>query len=139
MNFDHRAFSRAVGLCSRGLLIFPLFGLHLRLWGFKAVEPSSMKKLLKEKKSVALLPGGFEEATLTTPKELRVFIKNRKGFVKYGIEHGYTIRPTLFFGEHKAFWTFDYFTKLRLLINKLKFPAVCFFSPVAGPLLPTTM
>ena len=139
LNFDHQRLSRAVGLCSRGLLIFPLFGLHLRLWGFQAVEPSNLKKLLRAKKSVALLPGGFEEATLTTPNEFRVFIKSRKGFVKYGLENGYTIRPILFFGEHKAYWTFDYLIKLRLLINKLKFPAVWYFSPTAGTFLPTTM
>lgn len=73
-----------------------------------------------------MCPGGFEEATLTTPKELRVFIKDRKGFLKYGLTYGYTIYPTLIYNEHKAFWTLDYFTKFRLLMNKIKMPSVLF-------------
>ena len=81
---------------------------------------------MEQKKPLGLLPGGFEEATLTTPDELRIFIKNRKGFVKYALTYGYTIYPTLTFNEHKAFWTFNHFTKLRLWLNKLKFPAVVF-------------
>lgn len=42
-----------------------------------------------------MVPGGYEEATLTTPKELRVYIKERKGFIKYALKYGYTIRPVI--------------------------------------------
>jgi 2-acylglycerol O-acyltransferase 2 len=44
-----------------------------------------MKNIMKTGKNIILLPGGFEEATITSPKELRVYIKNRKGFIKYAI------------------------------------------------------
>lgn len=81
---------------------------------------------MKAKKSIGLTPGGFEEATLTTPKQLRVYIKDRKGFIKYALQHNYTIYPVLTYNEHKAFWTFDYFNKIRLAINRLKVPAVLF-------------
>ena len=40
---------------------------------------------MKKRKNITILPGGFEEATLTSHKEYRVFIKNRKGFVKYAL------------------------------------------------------
>lgn len=40
---------------------------------------------MSKKKSIGLLPGGFEEATLTTPKQLRIYIKGRKGFLKYAL------------------------------------------------------
>lgn len=59
---------------------------------------------------------------------MRIYIKKRHGFIKYALKHGYTIYPTLVFNEHKQFATFDHFLWLRLQINKLKFPAVVFFS-----------
>lgn len=55
-----------------------------------------------------------------------MFIKSRKGFIKYALEYGYTIRPVLTYNEHKAYWTLDKFTSIRLLLNKLKIPAVLF-------------
>ena len=41
-----------------------------------------------EGKNVALIPGGFQEATLYARGEHRVFIKQRKGFIKYALRHG---------------------------------------------------
>ena len=85
-----------------------------------------------------LVPGGFEEATLTVPDELRIYIKERKGFVKYALEHNYTIYPVLSINEHKMFWTFKYFLKFRLWINKFKIPAVLYFNPLTFGGYPAT-
>jgi hypothetical protein len=49
-----------VGLGSRFILNFPIVGLILKLWGVRAVNPANVKKLMKEGKSIGLLPGGFE-------------------------------------------------------------------------------
>ena len=73
------------------------------------VDGHNVKKIMKSGKNIALLPGGFEEATLTVQDQLRVFIKERKGFVKYSLENNYTIYPVLAVNEHKFFWTFRYF------------------------------
>ena len=91
---------------------------------------------MKSGRNIALLPGGFEEATLTVQDELRIFIKERKGFVKYSLENNYTIYPVLAVNEHKFFWTFRYFEKLRLLLNKIKFPGVIYFNFKYGLFLP---
>jgi 2-acylglycerol O-acyltransferase 2 len=84
-----------VGLSSRFILNFPIVGLLLKLWGLKAVDPNSLKSLMKEGKSIGLLPGGFEEATITSKDEMRCYINNRKGFIKYAIEHNYVVYPLL--------------------------------------------
>ncbi len=74
MNYDNNAMSRMVGLGSRFILNMPVTGLLLRLWGVQAVDPGNLKRLMGNGQNVGLLPGGFEEATLTTEKEMRVFI-----------------------------------------------------------------
>lgn len=66
----------------------------------QGVNAGNMRRLLKEGKNFALVPGGFEEATMTTTKENRVFIKQRKGFIKYALEYGCTIHPVFTFGEN---------------------------------------
>ena len=46
------------------------------------------------------MPGGYEEATLTSNNENRVYIKHRKGFINYCLKGGYTIYPVFTFGEN---------------------------------------
>lgn len=55
---------------------------------------------MKKGNNVALLPGGFEEATISSKKENKVFIKSRKGFIKYAMRYGYKVYPTFIFGEN---------------------------------------
>ena len=75
-----------------------------------------------------MLPGGFEQATITCIKENRVYIKSRKGFIKYALQHGYFVYPTYSFNENKLYWTLDKFLNFRLFLNKIKMVAVIFFS-----------
>ena len=82
------------------------------------------------------MPGGYEEATITVEDELRVYIKERKGFIKYALEHNYTIYPVLALNEHKLFWTFRSFEKARLWLNKFKMPGVLYWNKASGPFLP---
>lgn len=50
------------------MLYLPLIGMHFKLWGIQSVDPANLKRLMSEGKDIALVPGGYEEATLTTPK-----------------------------------------------------------------------
>ena len=68
MNVDNSKMSGMIGLASRFILAIPFTGLILRLWGLQPVNPQSMKKLMKEGKTIGVLPGGYEELTITTPK-----------------------------------------------------------------------
>jgi 2-acylglycerol O-acyltransferase 2 len=106
------------------------------LWDVQPVNSKHMKKLMKEGRNLTMMPGGYEEATLTTPKELRVFIKNRKGFIKYAMENNYSIHPMICMQEHQAFWTFDHMKSFRLWLNKWKIPAILFFNSTTLLFLP---
>lgn len=87
--------SNLIGLSSRFALNFPITGLVLKLWGIEAVNHKNLGGLMKKGKNIGLLPGGFEEATVTTPKEFRCWLNDRKGFIKYALRYGYTIYPVI--------------------------------------------
>lgn len=131
--------SNLIGLSSRFILNFPLTGLFLKLWGFQAVNPPNLRRLMRKGRNVGMLPGGFEEATVTSSEEMRCWVENRKGFVKYALEHGYTIYPVLMMNEHKAYSTFQPLLAFRLFLNKLKIPAVLFWNKWTGLLLPPSL
>ena len=135
MNYKNGSLSRMVGMASRFMLSVPFVGIILRLWGLQGVHHSNMNKLLKRGQSIGLVPGGFEEATLTVSDQLRVFIKQRKGFIKYALQQNYTIYPVLSLSEHRFFSTFPYLLKFRLWLNKFKIPAVLFWNYKSGILL----
>lgn len=59
---------------------------------------------------------------------MRFYLKNRKGFVKYALKYGYTMRPVVCIGENKAFETYDGCKSIRLFLNKFKLPASFFIN-----------
>ena len=68
MNVDNSKMSSMIGLGSRFILIVPIIGIILRLWGVQGVHPENMKRLMKQGKTIGVVPGGYEEAILTTDK-----------------------------------------------------------------------
>ena len=59
MNADNSKMSQMTGLASRVLLALPFIGLQLRLWGMESVNPKNIRRLMKKKKPIGLIPGGF--------------------------------------------------------------------------------
>jgi len=53
-------------LGSRFLLNTPIIGLFTKWWGIQSVDNSHFKELCEEGKNFAIIPGGFEEATITS-------------------------------------------------------------------------
>eukprot|EP00611_Tribonema_gayanum_P019151 TRINITY_DN325_c0_g3_i7.p1 TRINITY_DN325_c0_g3~~TRINITY_DN325_c0_g3_i7.p1 ORF type:complete len:249 (-),score=14.02 TRINITY_DN325_c0_g3_i7:234-980(-) len=66
----------------------------------------------------------------------RVYLKARKGFIKYALEFGYTIVPVYCFGECDTYHNLQGLWRLRLWLNSLKMPGVCFWGTWWCPLLP---
>ena len=64
-------------------------------------DKASFQRLLREGKPLALIPGGFEEATITSDRADRVYLKDRKGFAKYALQNGYSVVPVYAFGENR--------------------------------------
>lgn len=109
------------------LTYVPFFSnLMIPLGGGSAAK-KNMLRLMSEGENIALLPGGFEEATLYVKDTHRVFLSRRKGFINYALRHGYTIIPSYVFGEEQTYWTLNGATRLRLWLNQFHIPSVLFF------------
>jgi len=102
-------------------------------------EPSNKEnfaRLLKEKKSLAVVPGGFEEATIFRYGSDRVWLRNRAGFIKMALQTGHALRPVYAFGESDTYFNLRGFLKFRLWLNKFGLPGVVAFGAWWFPLLP---
>ncbi len=81
------------------ILLLPFISDLMRWLGFGPATKEYMTFKMKHGKNLALLPGGFEEATLYGKHKYRIYIKDRAGFIKYSLQYGYTLHPCFSFGE----------------------------------------
>eukprot|EP01084_Bolivina_argentea_P144289 253191_1 len=124
----------------------PIFSFFLtKLTG--CVLPSDnncMKSVMKKGISFGLLPGGFNEATAFKYGENVIYIKARKGFIKYCLQYGYELLPAYHFGECESyknlFATQDrdsWIWKLKQWFSQRKIPTVFPIGPYwYSPFLP---
>jgi len=91
---------------------------------------------MREGRNIALLPGGFEDATIFAYGKHRTAISTRTGVIKYALEHGYKVQPIYTFGEERTFYTFTGLMRARLWLNTFGVPAVVLFGLPLFPLLP---
>ncbi|KAL4429145.1 hypothetical protein ABPG74_015173 [Tetrahymena malaccensis] len=126
-NSVHNCYNQ-IFLASRMLLNVPFLGIAVKLMGVQSVDPGNLARLMKQGKNIGILPGAFEEACLTSQYEHRIYIKHRKGFIKYALKYGYTIYPCYSFGENQVYWTFTKFLKFRMILAKMKMLSVLFGS-----------
>ena len=96
-----------------------------------------MISYMKKGEDLALPPGGFEEATLSSSHHDRVYIKKRTGFVRLCLQHGMKIRPVYVFGESGLYWNIQGGWDFRIkVLNKNGVPAIVTWGHPLIPLLP---
>jgi len=61
--------------------------------------------LLKAQQDLGVLPGGMDEVVIYKKGEERVYIRQRAGFIKYALQHGYLLVPAYTFGESDTYST----------------------------------
>jgi len=104
--------------------------------GITTLNSQNLKAMIAERKNVAFVPGGFEDATYMVYGEDSTAMRSRTGFIKYALQGGYRLHPCYTFGECKSFYTSSAFLKFRLWLNKFGIPGVIFFGLPWLPLLP---
>jgi 2-acylglycerol O-acyltransferase 2 len=81
--------------------------------------------VMKVGRPVAIVVGGFDEMLNTKPDRDTIYLRNRKGFIKLAIKHGYSVTPVYCFGEcqlyHNGLSLPSWLSKICM---KWKIPAV---------------
>mmetsp|Transcript_67133 Transcript_67133/g.212493 ORF Transcript_67133/g.212493 Transcript_67133/m.212493 type:complete len:336 (+) Transcript_67133:1643-2650(+) len=109
------------------LFRLPVISDMLTWFACEGASKGTITRRMREGANLAILPGGFDEAALFKRGEHRVFIKERKGFVKYALQHGYTLHPVYCFGDELSFYTFNGLERLRMWVASFKIPCVIFW------------
>ena len=137
MLFCHDVMQHVRFCFAPALYLSPFFRLFARVTG----NPGSAAKFamisyMKNGESLALPPGGFEEATLTSLDIDRVFIRKRTGFIRLCLTHGIRVRPVYVFGEKGLYWNLQGFFSPRLAVNRFGIPALVPWGTWFCPILP---
>lgn len=69
-------------LVAPAMMNLPFIGDIMRWTSCYSCEPNSMRKIMATGSNIGLIPGGFQEATYYKRGKFRVYLKNRKGFIK---------------------------------------------------------
>lgn len=102
-----------------------------------SVARNDLERHMRARESpLALVPGGFHEATLSNPGSERVYLENRRGFVKYALRHGYDLVPVYTFGEEDLMYNAQGAWKFRFFFNDLSLPMVLPYGHWLLPLFP---
>jgi len=135
--FNSSALSHVRFCFSPVLYMTPFFRLFSRLIGtIGSAGKSDMISYLKKGEHLALPPGGFEEATLTSTRQDRVFIKKRHGFIRLCLKFGVAVRPVYVFGEKDLFSNIQMLKKFRLKLNRMGLPGILVWGEPLLPFLP---
>uniref|UniRef100_A0A7S2M1A5 diacylglycerol O-acyltransferase n=1 Tax=Zooxanthella nutricula TaxID=1333877 RepID=A0A7S2M1A5_9DINO len=102
----------------------------------EAGDRQGFQEIMSRGESVALIPGGFQDAVVAQFGKDSCVVRKRKGFVKYCLHYGYRLHPVYTFGECETYHTFTGFRGLRIRISERNIPMVAFFGWPLCPLLP---
>lgn len=119
------------------LRLSPYFRLLSELIGHTSnVRKSTILYHMALRRSLALTPGAWHEATLHSHRKDRVYIKQRRGFIKYALQHNYTVTPSYSFGEKDTYCNLQGGYRFRFWLNSHGILAVVPWGRLLCPLLP---
>lgn len=119
------------GMTATALIYAPIFRpLVVDLCGCaSAARKSSFIYYLKNKISFGIIPGGFYEVNLYEQGLDIIYVKKKKGFIKYALKYGYVLFPAYTFGECNTYASYQKFfsESFRCLLSKYQIPTSWFF------------
>lgn len=122
------------------LRLSPYFRVLSELLGHPSnVRKSTILNHLALRHSLALIPGGWHEATLHNQRRDRVHIRNRRGFIKYALQHNYTVTPCFAFGEKDTYCNVQGGYAWRFWLNSHGILAVIPWGRLLFPFLPKSV
>lgn len=115
----------------------PIF-MYFNKWVRITVDSSKtfLNNALQHGENIALLPGGFEEATLSKFGVHRLYLSRRKGFITLLLKYGYKLKICYTFGENRNYHNAQFFMKQRVAGGKYSIPGIIPMGLPWCPLLP---
>ena len=99
---------------------------------------SGVRKLLNARTTFGIIPGGSEEVALHEPGKENLYLKGRAGFLKYALQHGYTLVIAFTFGESDLYSSVSALRPVNLwLVRRFGFVLPIFWGTWFFPLLPS--
>jgi hypothetical protein len=96
-----------------------------------------VRRLLSDRTTFGIIPGGSEEVAIHQPGRENIYLKHRAGFLKYALQHGYTIVIAFTFGESDLYSSVSLVRPLNLwLVKNFGFVLPIFWGSWFYPLLP---
>lgn len=86
-----------------GQFLFPFHRDLLMALGLCSNSKESLSNALSRNESLGIVVGGAPEALSTSKDVVRLYLKNRKGFIKLALKHGAHLVPVYQFGENEIF------------------------------------
>ena len=110
------------------------------LLGFGCCVPATkhgVRTLLNRRTTFGIIPGGSEEVALHETGQENIYLKKRAGFLKYALQHGYTLVIAFNFGESDLYSSVKAVRPLNLwLVKNFGFVLPIFWGCWYYPLLP---
>lgn len=129
---------RGIGCISSACFLVPVMR-HVFTWSFaETIAKPNIERLLNEKYSIALCPGGVQEVFyLNRKNECVLFLRKRLGFLRLALERGIPLIPTFTFGLNDTFTFYlPEHEMLKWLGRKIGFMPMMFFGVYGLPLAP---
>ncbi|RHY31291.1 hypothetical protein DYB32_003626 [Aphanomyces invadans] len=123
------------GIVARALGATPMFFIPMAreicLWFVaQQIVSCNAERILKEKMSVIVYPGGSKEIFLTDPnsKQTTLVLNKRLGFIKLAVRYGADVVPTFVFGEKWMYNIWNPPQSVRhFFLSTLKVPLLLFW------------
>mmetsp|Transcript_31905 Transcript_31905/g.45928 ORF Transcript_31905/g.45928 Transcript_31905/m.45928 type:complete len:322 (-) Transcript_31905:119-1084(-) len=100
------------------LFYIPFMRELVLLLGCVDASSATAKYNLKKNRSILIYVGGEREQLMTEKGTHKIFVKNRKGFVKLALQYGAHIVPMYTFGENDLYYTSNFMLGFRMWLQR---------------------
>lgn len=119
-------------LAATGLFFIPLLRDLCILLGCVDASKKTAVYNLKKGRSILIFVGGEKEQLMTKANDHKIYLKNRKGFVKLALEYNCKLVPLYLYGENEIYLNSDFAMGIRKWLQRnfqLGLPIVLHFFP----------
>lgn len=105
-------------LCASILFYIPILKDILLFLGNVDASSKTAHYNLKKHRSLLIFVGGEKEQLMTKPRENKIYLKSRKGFIKLSLQYGAHLVPMWAFGENECYHVSNAFQGFRVWLQR---------------------